>query len=87
MTSGQNLMRYTDIKANNMAKKTTSDFDFEKFKEYVNTYNPKTHGLNMDVTIIKDMVYGLGISLDEPTYQWANGFAKFKDYLRDKIIP
>jgi hypothetical protein len=70
-----------------MPKKTENNFDFEKFKEYVNTYNPKTHGLNMDTTILRDMVYGLGICLDEEHYEFANGFKEFKQFLKDEIIP
>ena len=70
-----------------MAKKTEAEFDFEKFKKYVNTYNPKTHGLNMDVTILKDMLYGLGICLDEEKYEFAGGYREFVKFLRENIIP
>ncbi len=87
MNSGENLMKYMDIKYNVMPKKTEAKFDYEKFKEYVNSYNPKTHGLNMDITILRDMLYGLGICLDEEKHEFAGGFNEFKKFLREEIIP
>ena len=35
------------------------EFNYEYFKEYVNTYDPKTNGCNNDETIINDMLYGI----------------------------
>lgn len=61
-------------------------FDIEKFKEYVNTYDPKKHGLDADKTIVKDMVYGLGIALDEKEYEMADGFRKFIKHLVNIIL-
>ena len=63
-----------------------SKFDIEKFKEYVNTYDVNRHGLGSDKTIIKDMVYGLGIALDEKKYSMADGFRKFVKHLVDLIL-
>ena len=68
-----------------MARKKQT-FDFEKFKEYVNTYDPHKHGLGSDNTIIKDMVYGMGIALDEKKYSMADGFRKFVKHLVDLIL-
>jgi len=59
-------------------------FDWEKFKEYVNTYEPKTHGINKWNTILNDMLYGLGISLDDE-FEFADGFKKFKQFLKDDV--
>ena len=71
-----------------MAKKNKKsfDFDFEKFKEYVNTYDPKTTGGGRDTTIVKDMVYGLGIALDDEKYSMADGFRKFMKHLVNIIL-
>jgi hypothetical protein len=66
--------------------KKKMDFDFEKFKEYVNTYDPHRHGLGSDNTIVKDMVYGLGIALDEKKYSMADGFKKFVKHLVKIIL-
>jgi len=66
--------------------KEKSNFNIEKFKEYVNTYDPHKHGLGSDVTIIKDMVYGLGIALDEKKYSMADGFRRFIKHLVDIIL-
>ena len=57
-------------------------FDWKKFKEYVNTYEPKKHGLDDSQIIIKDMIYGLGLSADKEKYQFNNGFKEFIVYLK-----
>lgn len=38
-----------------------------------------------DETFIDDVLYGLGVALDEKQYSWANGFAKFKPRLTEHI--
>ena len=63
-----------------------SKFDLEKFKKYVNTYDTKKHGLGSDNTIVKDMIYGLGIALDEEKYSMADGFRKFVKHLVNLIL-
>lgn len=54
-------------------------FDLEKYKEYISTYDAKNYS---DETIVKDMLYGVGISLDEKKYSMANGFKNFINYLK-----
>lgn len=70
-----------------MAKKRSeSKFDLEKFRKYVNTYDKEKHGLHMDNTIVKDMVYGIGIALNEKEYSMADGFKKFIKHLVKIIL-
>ena len=57
-------------------------FDMEKFKEYVQTYDPKINGHDNDDTIVKDMIYGIGLCLNEKEFRWAEGFEKFKTFLK-----
>lgn len=66
-------------------KPVVPTFDWEKFKDYVNTYDPKIHGLNIPETIIKDMIYGLGISSDEDEYLYVDGYKKFVEHLKEII--
>ena len=55
---------YTFSDAMKLCEENYLPFDFEKFKEYVNSYDPKKHGGNDQIIIISDMLYGIGISLD-----------------------
>ena len=59
-----------------------SKFDLEKFKEYVNTYDQRKNGLDNDETIVKDMLYGIGLCLDKEEYCFAGGYRKFKTFLK-----
>lgn len=54
-----------------------------KLINYMDTY-PNQYGYRdfADETLINDVLYGLGIALDERKYQYANGFEEFKKYLR-----
>lgn len=63
-----------------------SKFDMQKFRDYVNSYDEKKHGLDNDVTIVKDMVYGIGISLDDNEYSFITGLKKFINYLIKLIL-
>jgi len=56
------------------------EFDWDKFKEYVDTYPDG----NLDPKIIiKDIIYGLGISISNE-FQYANGYKKF---VKEHLIP
>ena len=59
-----------------------SKFDMQKFKEYVNTYDKRKNGLDNDETIVKDMLYGIGLCLDKEQYCYAGGYKKFKAFLK-----
>jgi len=58
----------------------------EKLQKYINTYSDQYGYLEYsDDTIIKDMLYGLGIALNEKEYTYALGFNKFKKFLHKYI--
>lgn len=60
-------------------KPEVDKFDFEKFKKYVESYKP---GELSAKTVMLDMLYGLGKSVDEKEFRFAEGFFKFKVFLR-----
>ena len=59
-----------------------SKFDMQKFKEYVQTYDAKKNGLDNDNTIVKDMLYGIGLCLNKKEFEFADGFKKFKTFIK-----
>jgi len=59
-----------------------SKFDMQKFKEYVQTYDAKKDGLGNDDTIVKDMLYGIGLCLNKKEFEFADGFKKFKTFIK-----
>ena len=59
-----------------------SKFDMQKFKEYVQTYDAKKNGLDNDDTIVKDMLYGIGLCLNKKEFEFADGFKKFKTFIK-----
>lgn len=69
------------LKCPNKVKK----FNWKKFKEYVDTYDPKKHGLNNGDIIFLDMLYGIGIAVDPNGYSCAGGFKRFMNYLSTRI--
>ncbi len=60
---------------------TERNFNWEKFKEYVNTYDVKQHSAN-DKCTFEDMLYGLANAIDSK-YRGANGYKQFKQHLKD----
>ena len=59
-----------------------SKFDMQKFKDYVQTYDAKKNGLDNDDTIVKDMLYGIGLCLNKKEFEYADGFKKFKTFIK-----
>ena len=59
-----------------------SKFDMQKFKDYVQTYDAKKNGLDNDDTIVKDMLYGIGLCLNKKEFEFADGFKKFKVFIK-----
>lgn len=57
-------------------------FDFEYFKDYVNTYDPNSTGCKDDITIIKDMLYGIGISYDNKRFSAFKGYNRFINFIK-----
>jgi hypothetical protein len=60
-------------------------FDWEAFKKYVDSYDPKKDADNDWHIILEDMIYGLGIATDKEEFKYADGYKKFKEYLKDGI--
>jgi hypothetical protein len=57
------------------------NFDLEKFKEFVSTYDQQTGHENYSVeTVLNDFLYGIGICIDED-FEGADGFKRFKGFL------
>jgi len=62
------------------------NFDLEKFKHYVNTYDNQTGHKKYSVrTIIDDFLYGIGICLDEEENKNADGYQRFKKVLLEHL--
>ncbi len=65
-----------------MAKKKSNNFDLAYFKEYVRTYGEKENtDMYSNETIVKDMLYGIGLSLDKNEYKERSGFVRFMKWL------
>jgi hypothetical protein len=57
----------------------------KKLTKYMVTYPRQSGYLDYtDETIINDVLYGLGIALDDK-YRFANGFEEFKNVLREHL--
>lgn len=62
------------------------NFDLEKFKNYVNTYDKQSGHEDYSVkTIIDDFLYGIGICLDDAEFSFADGYDKFKKILLEHL--
>lgn len=56
-----------------------------RLKAYIDTYDKQRGYLDYsDETIINDMLYGIGMALDDK-YMWAKGFAEFKERLKEHL--
>ena len=62
----------------------TTNFNWKKFTEYVNSYEPSTHSCD-DFCIIEDMVYGLGVALHHK-YNGTDGYRKFLIDLNGQFV-
>lgn len=58
-------------------------FDWDIFYKYVKTYSPEKHGLDLPDVILKDMIYGLGISIDSTNFRFSKGFQNFQKWLKN----
>jgi len=59
----------------------------EYLKKYVNTYETQYGYLDYsNDIIINDMLYGIGIAINEQKYKYANGYREFKKYLLKKFL-
>ena len=64
--------------------KKVNTIDLKYFKKYVRSYNENDFEYNE--TFIRDMLYGIGLSVDKDNFRMANGFRKFEDLLLDEFI-
>ena len=54
----------------------------ESLKHYIDTYDKQPmYEDYTDACFINDIIYGLGIALDEKQYSMADGFIRFKTFL------
>jgi hypothetical protein len=59
----------------------------ETFQQYVAVYSDQAGYVNYkDRTFIDDMIYGIGLAIDEKEYKWFDGYKRWKKYLRTEII-
>ena len=58
-----------------------SKFDWQHFLDYVNSYDPKKLADEKVDTIVKDLLYGIGISLDD-SFKFADGYKRFMNDLK-----
>ncbi len=68
-------------KKRNLLISDVSKFKWVEFLEYVNTYDPKKDGLDNVEIIVKDLFYGIGVSLDE-SFKFADGYKRFMDDIK-----
>jgi hypothetical protein len=55
-------------------------------KHYISTYDRQYGYLDYrDETLIDDILYGLGVALDERAHQFADGFDRWKGKLREHL--
>ena len=59
------------------------EFDWENFKEYVNSYDPEKHASGDTNIILTDMTYGLGIHTSK-AFEFHAGYTRF---LREFLFP
>lgn len=55
------------------------------FQRYVGTYNDGNVPIYdiSDKTFIDDMLYGLGVSINKDKYQFADGYERFREFLKE----
>jgi hypothetical protein len=68
-------------KTSNLLISNINKFKWQEFLEYVNTYDPKKDGIDNVEIIIKDLLYGIGVSLDD-SFKFADGYKRFMDDIK-----
>lgn len=59
-----------------------------RMQEYWNTYDTqKGYTDYLDKTFIEDALYAIGIAMEPERYKYANGFDRFKEFLRGYLAP
>ena len=58
----------------------------EYLQQYMQTYDTQRGYLDYsDKTFINDVLYGLGVALNPKQYEFADGFDRFKEHLREHL--
>tara|TARA_R110002153_G_scaffold8135_10_gene35419 strand:+ start:232 stop:459 length:228 start_codon:yes stop_codon:yes gene_type:complete len=64
--------------------KKVNTIDLAYLKSYINSY--KESDIANETSFIRDMLYGIGLSVDKDKFRMANGFRKFEDLLLDEVV-
>ena len=65
--------------------KKKPEFDLKAFKKYVRTYKDSDGCGSADI-FIKDMIYGIGLAVNEHEYRENKGYKRFLEYIKSKIL-
>ena len=58
--------------------------DLAYLKSYINSY--KESYIANETSFIKDMLYGIGLSIDKEKFKHGKGYSKFENKLLDEVI-
>jgi len=58
--------------------------DLAYLKRYVNSY--EENNIVNETSFIKDMLYGIGLSIDREKFKHAKGYARFENKLLDEAV-
>ncbi len=65
-----------------MEKVNTIDLAYLKY--YINSYQESN--IASETSFIKDMIYGIGLSIDKEKFKHVRGYSKFENKLLDEVI-
>tara|TARA_B100000963_G_C22229445_1_gene495165 strand:+ start:295 stop:552 length:258 start_codon:yes stop_codon:yes gene_type:complete len=58
--------------------------DLAYLKVYINSYQESN--IVSETSFIKDMIYGIGLSIDKEKFKNGKGYSKFENKLLDEVI-
>ena len=64
--------------------KKVNTIDLAYLKSYINSY--KENNIVNETSFIKDMLYGIGLSIDREKFKHAKGYARFENKLLDEAV-
>tara|TARA_Y100000389_G_scaffold191318_1_gene217286 strand:+ start:9353 stop:9598 length:246 start_codon:yes stop_codon:yes gene_type:complete len=64
--------------------KKVNTIDLAYLKDYINSY--KESNIVSETSFIKDMIYGIGLSIDKEKFKYGNGYSRFENKLLDEVI-
>lgn len=69
-----------------MTEERVGKEEVKKFKEYVRTYDaPKHPFFLLKISYIRDMIYGIGISIDPEKYYGAEGYRRWIEDMKEYL--